>query len=155
MAQLPTYEEYLASSAYTRGKIRQQYKAAGLPVPHAGLGRQGPMKGQKYAPDHAAHQPRPERWYYKDPIKRNMHHHYSKFKAQALFRQEEFALPIDDFFDVWEGRWHVRGRRADNLVLTRIDTEMPWCRGNIEIITRYEHICRVAALRKGIPTGIR
>jgi hypothetical protein len=148
-------QEYLAATTYKRGKIRQQYKAAGLPIPHAGLGREGPMKGRKYEPEHTAHQARPYRWYYQDPVLRNMHHHYNKFKAQALFRQEDFEMTIDDFFDVWRGSWHMRGRSADNLVMTRIDPDEPWSRANIEIITRYEHICRVAALRKGIPTKCR
>jgi hypothetical protein len=152
---LPTYEEYLTSSPYFRGRIRQQYKAAGLPVPHAGLGRQGPYKGRHYPRDHVTHQPRPERWYYKDPVLRSQHHSFNKIRAQAHFRQEDWALTIDDFFELWRDRWHLRGRRADNLVMTRRDWDLPWCRANVEIITRYEHISRVAELRRGIPTKVR
>lgn len=152
---LPTLEEYLAGNNHEKYRIRKLYKAAGVPPPHAGFGRPAAMKGTHYPSDHAAHQPRPYRYHFQDPLLRSQHFAYNKIKAQAQFRKEEWALTLDDFFSLWQDRWHLRGRSGDNLVMTRIDTDFPWCRANVEIITRYELICRVAALRRGIPTRCR
>jgi len=155
MAQLPSYTEYLASNRTERSRIRQQYKAAGLPLPHAGFGRVHTYKDTHYPKEHSAHNKRPERWHFKDVELREQHFAYNKMKAQASFRKEEWALSLEDYFDSWRGSWSMRGRGGTDLVMTRIDPEMPWCRGNVEIIVRHEHICRVAALRKGIPTKCR
>ena len=152
---LPTLDEYLQADKYQRGRIRKLYKEQGVAAPHAGFGRKAVMKGEQYPPDHPMHQTRPYRHHFKDPLLRAQHFAYNKMKAQAAFRREDWALTLQDYFDSWLGSWHMRGRGGNDLVMTRIDSEFPWRRGNVEIIPRYEHIRRVAALRRGIPTKCR
>lgn len=151
MAQLPTLEEYLQADKYGRGRIRRQYRAEGLHPPHAGFGRTNALKDKHYPPEHAQHQPRPYRYHFKDDRLREQHWAYNKMKAQAAFRREAWALNLEDFFDVWHSQWCNRGRGINNVVLARIDPERPWHKLNVEIITRQDHIARVAALRKGQP----
>jgi hypothetical protein len=155
MAQLPTYEEYMASNRDQRGHIRNQYKAAGIAPPHASFGRVHKYKDSHYPEDHAMHADRPYRWHFEDPILREQHFAYNKAKAQARFRKEEWELSLEDYFDAWAGSWHLRGRASHNMVMTRRDPERAWSPANVEIIPRYESICRIAEQRRGQPTKCR
>jgi len=155
MAQLPTYDQYLASNRDQRGRIRQQYKAAGIAPPHASFGRVHKYKDSHYPEDHAMHAARSYRWHFQDPILREQHFAFNKMKAQASFRKEEWELTLQDYFDAWAGSWSMRGRASHNMVMTRSDPERAWQRDNVEIITRYESICRIAEQRRGQPTKCR
>ena len=155
MNNLPTYEEYMASNKDQRGRIRNQYKAAGLAPPHASFGRVHTYKDAHYPDGHPMHDARPYRWHFQDPILREQHFAYNKMKAQAIYRREEWELSLQDYFDAWAGSWSMRGRASHNMVMTRRDPDRAWSRANVEIIPRYESICRVAEQRRGQPTKCR
>ena len=74
---------------------------------------------------------------------------WSRMKAQAKFRGEEFILTWDEFQAIWEGRWHLRGTYKNSLVLVRKDNEQPWCLDNVEVIVRLEQWRRQNKPRKG------
>lgn len=74
-----------------------------------------------------------------DAYKHQMYQPWLVAKAQANFRDEEWALPFEDYYEAWNGLWDQRGRLSDDLCMTRIDYEGAWEKSNIEIITRKQH----------------
>jgi hypothetical protein len=85
--------------------------------------------------------PRPHVWIVgPDEEKHEMYHPWQLVKAQAKFRSEEFELTFEEFYELWEGYWKLRGRKPDDLCMTRKDSSQAWSRANCEIITRKEHL---------------
>jgi len=76
-----------------------------------------------------------------DPLKKRLHDQFLKSKAQANFRKEGWELERDEYINLWlEGDRYLRkGRRPEDLCMTRIDTTKPWSLENCEIIPRSEH----------------
>ena len=67
---------------------------------------------------------------------------FVRARAQAAFRGEQWDLTWDDFRAFWRTRrlWSQRGRRNDDLVLTRLDLDDSWNRDNCCIITRNDSL---------------
>ena len=67
---------------------------------------------------------------------------FVRSRSQAWFRNEQWDLSWEDFQAFWSTRklWEKRGRRYDDLVLTRYDWEGPWSRDNCCIISRLDHL---------------
>lgn len=92
---------------------------------------------------------RPHVWIVgEDVYKHSMYMPWQRAKAQANFRDEEWDLPFEDYYNIWNGLWEQRGRGADDLCITRINWEGSWTKDNIEIITRRIHCQRQAQYRK-------
>lgn len=74
---------------------------------------------------------------------------WSRARSQAVFREEPWNLPFEDFCDFWSNQtlWNQRGRQRDCLVLYRKDTDKPWSKDNCELITRYEQFWRTVYKR--------
>lgn len=90
---------------------------------------------------HKARGPRPHTWKCgPDEYRHSMYHPWQKMKAQAKFRGDDFDLSFEEFFNIWNGHWHERGRQADNLCLTRKDWGGPWDKDNSILVTRQEHL---------------
>ena len=100
--------------------------------------RQQDLRRQKYTKG----VPREFAWHYKDPYMHSMHLPFLRSKAQANFREEDWQLTFEEFFDIWKDQWHNRGRDTENVCLTRIDPTGAWSLDNVEIITRLEFIRR-------------
>jgi hypothetical protein len=84
--------------------------------------------------------PRPLTWCTgPDPVRHRMFVAYGRAKCQAEWRGEGWLLTFADYEDIWQGRWHLRGRTRDTLCLARLDYEQPWSRANVEIMTRRQH----------------
>ena len=83
---------------------------------------------------------RPFLWMYKDPLEHDMHIPFLKAKAQANFRGESWELTFDDWKTLWLKRWHLRGRKPDDLCMTRNDRNGAWSLENIIIVTRLEFL---------------
>lgn len=95
---------------------------------------------------------RPQRWLIgadAGSFKHSLYHPWQKARAQANFRSEEWELSFEDFFDLWKDDWHNRGRKPENMCMTRLDFELPWDRKNTVIITRHEHLKKQNAQRFG------
>ena len=75
---------------------------------------------------------------YPDPFDRSRNKAWNRSRAQAHFRGEEWALSFDDYRRFWSTPelWARRGRRIDDLCMTRVDDELPWNSNNCVIITR-------------------
>lgn len=81
---------------------------------------------------------------------------YCRMKAQAKFRKEEFTLTWEQYQEIWDGKWHLRGSEKGGLCLTRIDWEGPWSIDNVSLTDRETHWTRQGFIRpssKGVKRG--
>lgn len=81
---------------------------------------------------------------------------YSRMKAQAKYRNEEFILTWEEYQNLWEGKWHLRTSEKGGLCLTRKDWKAPWSIDNITMVDRETHWARQGIMRpsrKGIKRG--
>ena len=67
---------------------------------------------------------------------------YTRMRAQAKFRDEEFTLTWDEYQAIWAGKWEQKGRDVTSLCMSRKDWDGVWSSDNIELITRHEHFRR-------------
>ena len=94
--------------------------------------------------------PRPHVWLCgPDEYKHQMYIPWMKSKAQANFRGEAWSLTFDDYFDLWNGRWHERGRDRESLCMTRYDWSQGWSRDNTVLIERHQHLRNQGLARRG------
>lgn len=93
---------------------------------------------------------RPQTWTYSDPFDHARHIPFLRSKAQAVFRNEDWQLTFEEFCSLWdtEAKWAQRGRKSDDLTLTRIDPKKPWRLDNVHIITRLEQLKISGFIRK-------
>jgi hypothetical protein len=100
-----------------------------------------PKLGQRLTGLHARGKSRPHVWLSgPDEYRHSMYHPWMLAKAQAKFRGEGFELTFEQFFELWNGRWHERGRGIDDLCITRINPDKAWKKSNVHVITRREHL---------------
>jgi hypothetical protein len=80
---------------------------------------------------------KPRGFKYMDPIEHEQHIAWLRAKSQEVFLGREWNLSIEDYMAVW-GRdlWLLRGRKSNDLALTRIDWTRPWARDNVRILPR-------------------
>lgn len=67
--------------------------------------------------------------------------HYSRAKAQAKFRGEEWAFTEWDWWSVWEssGVYEHRGKQPHQYCMARKDPMEAWSPANCVIIPRRQH----------------
>jgi hypothetical protein len=84
--------------------------------------------------------PRPHVWCTgPDKTTHDQYYAWLRQRAQARYRSEPWALRFEDFEHMWAGQWHLRGRGVDNVCMSRVDRDQPWCVENCRIITRLAH----------------
>lgn len=109
-----------------------------------------PPKGQRISGRHARGRNRPHTWLVgPDEYKHSMYIPFLKMRAQAKFRNEPFELEFEEFYNLWNGSWHKRGRGAEDLVCARIDWQIGWSLDNIYLITRAEQCKRQGEYKQG------
>lgn len=100
----------------------------------------------KYGPKPKANPKRrvdPETWLSgPTAYERELFYAWHKHRAQAHYRKEEYNLTYEDWRIIWHNPddFLNRGRKQTNVVLTRIDRQLPWSIDNCQIQTRYEHL---------------
>lgn len=73
-------------------------------------------------------------------ITRDKYYAYLKHRAQAVHRGESYELTFDDWCSLWtDESWSQRGRKVDDLCLTRWDYAGEWSMVNVIICTRRDH----------------
>jgi hypothetical protein len=79
-----------------------------------------------------------------DPVMHEMYYAWAKHKSQANYRKEDYDLTWEDWQVIWANHddFLRRGRKPDDLALTRKDYEKPWTLSNCEVVTRLEQIRR-------------
>jgi hypothetical protein len=77
-----------------------------------------------------------------DPVQHDMYYAWQKHRAQASYRGEAHDLTWDDWRDIWANPVDFlnRGRRPENLTLTRVDDDGAWTRDNVEVMTRLDQL---------------
>ena len=106
------------------------------PVKPKGSGRKGP---------------RPHVWICgPDEYKHSMYTPWMMARAQANFRNEEWDLSFDEYYEIWKEQWSNRGRKADSVCMTRQDWGGPWSKDNVVIVIRKEHLAAQAEARSGL-----
>jgi hypothetical protein len=84
-----------------------------------------------------------------DEYKHKMYHPWQMAKAQANYRGEDWDLPFEDFFDLWDGLWDQRGRNGEDYCLSRVDPTEPWARTNCEVRIRKELLAEQNTMKAG------
>lgn len=81
---------------------------------------------------------------YPDAHERALGVAFSRSRAQARFRKEPWTLTKEEYRAVWQDRvlFPRRGRKPQELVMTRCDSKGSWTVGNVEIVTRLEQLLR-------------
>ena len=111
-----------------------------------------PHKGQRLVGKNARGVLRPHQWITgPDPFRHKLYWPFQAHQAQAKFRGDEHLLTFEEFFEIWKDHWHLRGRQADCICLTRIDPRGPWSKENCELVTRQEHLIRQGFYRQHNP----
>jgi len=82
-------------------------------------------------------------------FKHDMYHPWQLAKAQANFRQEEWDLEFEDFYQMWKNDWHNRGRKPEDMCMTRVDKEGAWSVDNVHVISRLQHLQEQGGRRVG------
>jgi hypothetical protein len=90
-----------------------------------------------------------------DQRRHDQYYAWLKHRAQANFRDEIHLLTFTQWCEFWnkDWAWENRGRRSQDVVLTRIDGQGPWHVNNCEIASRKLVLQRTNAGRTGIPRG--
>ena len=84
--------------------------------------------------------PRPHVWRSgPDEYRHSMYQPWLKARAQANFRGEDWQLSFDDFYNLWNGHWHLRGRKRESLCMSRRVSDGAWSVENTILMTILEH----------------
>ena len=106
-------------------------------APKEGVSKQG--KPRRMFPDNWVSGP--------DLLTHDMYYAWQKHKAQARFRNESYALTWEDWQTIWANPvdFQNRGRKPEDLTLTRIDDDGAWTRDNVQIMSRLEQLRKAMA----------
>ncbi len=92
--------------------------------------------------------PRPHVWKVQGEIPHKQYCAFLQMRAQANFRGESFRLTFEDFQNLWQEHWHLKGRGSEAYCLTREDPEGAWEMANVNCIPRIEHLRRQRLYKK-------
>ena len=100
--------------------------------------------------------PRPHTWRAgPDPVLRKQYRAWVQTRTQAEWRGEIWRIDWAEWQHIWAGQWHLRGRTAQSLCITRRDMSLPWTLQNAILITRRQHgqrkqdTCRATGYSRG------
>lgn len=71
-----------------------------------------------------------------DPTLHGQYTAWSRARAQAQFRGEDWQLTWPDWREIWGDQWHRRGRHRHSLMLMRRDWHEPWTVANCFLARR-------------------
>lgn len=95
--------------------------------------------------------PRPHVWMCgPDEYKHSMYMPWMRAKAQARFRNEDWSMSFEEFYELWKIEWPNRGRKPDDICMTRDDPDGAWDVDNTILITRSEHLKRQGGHRASL-----
>ena len=102
-----------------------------------------------------AKQRRPRPKAYPDEFTQERRLAWVRSRNQARFRDEEWNLSFEEFCSIWSdpAAWSRRGRKGDDLVLTRRNHRGPWNTANVKIISRLNQIRITHAITAGRDYG--
>lgn len=82
-----------------------------------------------------------------DYLRHEMYYAWQKHKSQANYRKEPYDLTFEDWEKIWSNPTDFlnRGRKPEDLTLTRLDLDGAWTLDNCIVITRLEQLRRAMA----------
>lgn len=93
----------------------------------------------------------PANWTGDRLINRDKYYAYLKHKAQANYRGEAYFLTWEDWQQIWPNDlWLKRGRKIDDLCLTRPTFAGPWSMQTVEVTSRRQHFLYKKAYYKNV-----
>lgn len=104
--------------------MRNKYAKVGRPADSEGRGRKSDPSIWITGPD---------------PLRREQYYAYLKHRSQARYRGEDYSLTWPAWEQMWQGKWHQRGKLSNNLILGRVDWDRGWHLDNVEIMTMRRH----------------
>jgi hypothetical protein len=82
-----------------------------------------------------------------------MYRTFVQARNQANFRGETWSLTFDDYQALWREHWQHKGRTVNDYCMARLDVELAWDLGNVEVLSRHEHFGRANRRRNNIRWG--
>jgi hypothetical protein len=81
---------------------------------------------------------------------------FNKSRCQARFRKEEWdpAFTFREWWRIWQPCWDLRGRRAEDWIMVRVDPTLPWSEHNVALWVRRDWL-REVNLRNTHRLGFR
>jgi hypothetical protein len=117
-----------------------------------GRPKKGEIRPPKVRKERGDYGPRPDSWLSgPDEFRHSLYIPWLKAKAQANYRNEEWTLTFDEWFDMWKDDWHLRGRAAEDICMTRADCDGAWSAENTVLMTRREHL-KIQGHMRGTPS---
>jgi len=93
----------------------------------------------------------PKNWTGDRLIQRDKYYAWLKHKSQAAYKSEAYFLTWEDWQQLWPNElWFKRGRKIDDLCLTRPTFEGPWSMQTVEVTTRRKHFDYKKANKKNV-----
>ncbi len=72
-------------------------------------------------------------------------------RNQARFRDQEWTLTLEDFYNMWEVHdqaWLFSGQGAEDYNLSRIDMDEGWTLNNVHVIPRRQMLANQGAYKR-------
>lgn len=66
---------------------------------------------------------------------------YHRQRAQAKFRGEPWDMTFDQWWEMWQPYWALRGMSRDSRCMIRRDHTRSWHPENCAIIERHQYLC--------------
>jgi len=86
-----------------------------------------------------------------DPVRREKYYGFLKHRSQAWHRKQEYDLQWNEWEQLWPDHdWELRGRKIDDLIIFRLDPELPWCKDNVCVDTRRKHFEHCVKRRRDV-----
>jgi hypothetical protein len=82
-----------------------------------------------------------------DPETHQQYRAWVQQRNQARWREELWCLTFEEYQDIWLAHWHLRGRLAHSVMMSRRDPDLAWDVTNCVLITRAELGQQQAAAR--------
>lgn len=67
---------------------------------------------------------------------------FSRQRAQARFKGEPWQLTFEEWWELWQPHWHLRGNAPTSMNMIRRDTEKGWYWDNVQVTVRSEYLHR-------------
>ena len=75
------------------------------------------------------------------PVRHKLWLECQRNRAQAKYRGQVWEIDEETFIELWmqDDRYKQRGRRGDDLCMTRINKTLPWTKHNVQFLSRKAH----------------
>lgn len=74
-----------------------------------------------------------------DPVTHEKYVAFLRARSQARFRREAWDLSFEEWVEFWGEDWLRRGRRPDQIRMSRRDWTQPWCLSNMIKMSQRDH----------------